>query len=81
MFSKAAREIDDIVTGLQKKYDLIREDAMAQMILSLGHHADLHGIDFLELVKFGVRHWHVERTKGYDTLKCCDVSIDIGELY
>jgi hypothetical protein len=58
MFSEAAREIDDIVARFQKSNGGDREEAMSMLMLSLGHHADLHGIDFLEAVNWGLGHWH-----------------------
>jgi hypothetical protein len=54
------------------------EDAIVDLIASLGHHAQAQGLDYLNLVAIAVGHWHVEQTdpEGIDPLPPVTIAIN-----
>jgi gamma-glutamyl:cysteine ligase YbdK (ATP-grasp superfamily) len=79
-FSKCRRRMDAVAKRYADSRYSCLQDALEDLMADIGHYADFKGIDYLELVKYGVKNWHVERSKGYHTNKICDVDIDIGPL-
>lgn len=54
------------------------EDAIGDLIGNLGHLAQAKGLDFLDLVRTGIGHWHLEQTdeNSIDVLPTVTITIN-----
>ncbi len=54
------------------------EDAIGDLIANLGHLAQAKGLDFLDLVRTGIGHWHLEQTDedSIDVLPTVTITIN-----
>jgi len=53
------------------------EDSIGDLICNLGHYANREGLDFIQLVKNGLGHWHLEQIDEESLDQMPTVSITI----
>ncbi len=59
--------------------ELSAQEAAGDLIANIGHYCDAASIDFLDVVRTAVGHWHIEQTDEESIDALPDVTINIHQ--